>query len=163
MEVPAQDASMMSRRHAEKISVVVFLSVDCPISQKYMGVLNDFAKQYSSQLSIEGVIPGTVSKKALREFKKEYQPAFPLNTDPTYTRAVDLKAGITPEAFLFDRQGTLQYQGAIDNWFYDLGSYRQQTTENYLKDAIDAILKDATPTVRKTNAVGCIIQKPKKK
>jgi len=47
----------------------------------------------------------------------------------------------------------------IDHWFYDLGSYRQQTTENYLKDALDAVLKGAEPILKKTDAIGCIIQK----
>jgi hypothetical protein len=128
-----------------------------------MGVLNDLAKQYGTQILIQGIIPGATSRKEVKAFKKEYQPTFTVETDPAYRWTDNLKPSVTPEAFLFDQHGILKYQGAIDNWFYDLGSYRQQTTENYLKDALDALLKGAEPAVKKTNAIGCIIEKRIKK
>jgi thiol-disulfide isomerase/thioredoxin len=69
-----------------------------------------------------------------------------------------LKATNTPEAFFFDKNGTLQYRGAIDNWFYELGRYRPQATEQYLKNALTQFLKNEKITVAHTKPVGCLIE-----
>lgn len=72
--------------------------------------------------------------------------------------ANSLKATVTPEVFLIDAAGQLQYQGAIDNWFYELGKYRLNTTEQYLIDALTALNNGEQPPVRQTEAIGCFIQ-----
>jgi hypothetical protein len=60
---------------------------------------------------------------------------------------------------LFDRSGNEIYRGAIDNWFFALGKYRNETTEHYLENAIQAMLDSRLPEIRKTEAVGCFIEK----
>ena len=68
-----------------------------------------------------------------------------------------LGATITPEVFLIDKKGFLIYQGKIDNWFYELGRYRQVITQHYLEDAIIAYNQGNEVEVQKTEAIGCLI------
>ena len=145
-----------------KINVFVFLSTDCPISQKYMGTLNEMAKE-NNRIHIVGIIPGALKRPDLRKFRKAYQAGFSLITDSDYRWTDWFGAGFTPEVFVFNAEEEFIYQGAIDNWFYELGNYRQQITENYLRDIIAAELDGKHPSFKKTETIGCIIQKPVKR
>lgn len=144
--------------------MIVFLAIDCPISQKYIAELNGIASQYApSVLSVMGFIPGRISRKKLSDFVKEYNIHFKIYRDKNYQIVRELKTSVTPEVYLFDNKGFLKYHGAIDNWFYELGSYRQTITEHYLTDAIEAVLKGNEPAIKETDAVGCVVQVKSKK
>jgi len=146
-----------------KVSVIVFLGVDCPISQKYMIVLKNINDQFASaQFEMTGLIPGKVSSDELNSFLKTYPVTFPVYKDKHNRCTTKLKAEVTPEVFLFDSKGKLKYRGAIDDWYYELGRYRQAANENYLRDAIEAVISGVEPTVTKTKAIGCIIQQTNK-
>ncbi|MBT1710932.1 redoxin domain-containing protein [Fulvivirgaceae bacterium PWU5] len=145
----------------DSLTVWVFLAVDCPISQKYISELRRMDSVYTAhKLRVRGIVPGKINPNEVKTFVDEYAIKFPVSIDRDFTDVRRFHATITPEAILVDRQGQILYQGAIDNWFFDLGKYRQRVTEHYLQDAIDAALQGKTPTVRKTEAVGCIIQTP---
>jgi peroxiredoxin len=60
----------------------------------------------------------------------------------------------TPEVFLFDRDRTLVYHGAIDDSREEEG-----VTQEYLRDAIAAVLADDSPAVDETPAVGCTVKR----
>lgn len=147
--------------HTDSLTVWVFLAVDCPISQKYISELRRIDSVYATRkLRVRGIIPGKINSKEVKTFVEEYAIKFPVLIDRDFTHVRKFHATITPEAILVDRQGQVLYQGAIDNWFFDLGKYRQRVTEHYLQDAIDSTMQGNTPVVRKTEAVGCIIQAP---
>jgi peroxiredoxin len=59
----------------------------------------------------------------------------------------------TPEVFLFDAERRLVYHGAIDD-SRDEGS----VSEDYLREAIDAVLAGREPAQRETPPVGCSIK-----
>lgn len=145
----------------DSLTVWVFLAVDCPITQKYISELGRIDSVYAvHQLRVRGIVPGKVNPNEVKAFVEEYAIKFPVSIDRDFTDVRRFQATITPEAILVDRQGQVLYQGAIDNWFFDLGKYRQRVTEHYLQNAIDAVLQGKSPVVRKTEAVGCIIQTP---
>ena len=60
----------------------------------------------------------------------------------------------TPEVFLFDRDRRLVYHGAIDDSREEEG-----VTQEYLRDAIDAVLAGDSPAVDDTPAVGCSVKR----
>ena len=156
----AQHLSQSVASDAE-VSVVVFLAVDCPISQKYIPALNRIQEKYKDRgVVIHSIIPGRIKKRDLREFTEDYHIAFAIGDDNKYEWVKALSANATPEVFVFDKGGTLKYRGAIDNWFYELGGYRKEATENYLTDAIEALLSGEDPKIRKTKALGCFIEVP---
>ncbi len=60
----------------------------------------------------------------------------------------------TPQCFLFNTKGLI-YKGAIDDNVKDPAAVKN----NYLKDAIDALLKNTTPQTQETKSIGCTIKK----
>lgn len=59
----------------------------------------------------------------------------------------------TPEVFVFDGTRRLAYHGAIDD-SRDEGA----VTQNYLRNALDAVLDGRSPAVAETPAVGCSVK-----
>ena len=144
-----------------EVTVVIFLAIDCPISQKYIPVLNAIHKTYSGRdVKIHAFVPGRIQKADLKKFEDEYGLAFTIAPDKKFRWVNMLSATTTPEVFVFDNQLAMKYRGAIDNWFYELGGYRKDATENYLIDSIEALLAGNTPEIEKTKPLGCIIQVP---
>lgn len=157
--VKAQRTDSKAIDTEESLTAVVFLATDCPISQKYIGELKHIDSLFHTKISIKGVIPGNVKQEEIDQFISEYQINFPVVTDTEYKLVKKYRATITPEVFLINDRNHIYYQGAIDNWFFDLGKYRQHITEHYLIDAIKAVLEGQSPVVKKTESVGCPIQK----
>jgi peroxiredoxin len=60
----------------------------------------------------------------------------------------------TPEVFLFDRDRRLVYHGAIDDSREEGG-----VTQEYLRNAIEAVLAGTSPDVDETPAVGCTVKR----
>ena len=63
-------------------------------------------------------------------------------------------ASKTPQCFLFNAKG-LVYKGAIDDNVKDASL----TKANYLKDAIEALIKNEVPKVQETKSIGCTIKR----
>jgi hypothetical protein len=142
------------------MQVAVFLACECPISQKYVATLNAIYAGYGSKPELEWhfIITGKISRKELREFVREYDVRFPIEIDGGKQKITrSFNATVTPQVII--RENEILYSGAIDNWFYSLGQYRQVTTEHYLTDALDQLLRGELPIVRTTEAVGCPIAK----
>jgi peroxiredoxin len=59
----------------------------------------------------------------------------------------------TPEVFLFDAERRLVYHGAIDD-----SRDEDAVSEQYLRDAIEAVLEGREPPTRDTPPVGCSIK-----
>lgn len=60
----------------------------------------------------------------------------------------------TPQCFLFNSKG-LAYKGAIDDNVKDPASVKTA----YLKDALAAVAKNATPATQETKSIGCTIKR----
>ncbi|MBX2957691.1 MAG: redoxin domain-containing protein [Cyclobacteriaceae bacterium] len=136
--------------------VILFFGLECPICLKYVPELNLIYQEYSSRVEFEVVIPEKSEAKSIREFISEYNVTFPI-TKNKHRLTRSLNPGVTPEVFLLDSKGKLVYQGAIDNWFYELGKYRSEPTEFYLRNALDSTLTGTVPRIEKTEAIGCVI------
>lgn len=149
----------ISNSALKSIQVTIFLGIDCPVSQKYITRLNSIYSTYKIQdIEWHFIVPGKIKKSKIKSFVKEYNVQFEIASDkshPSITAAYG--ASVTPEVFLSKGEKTI-YKGAIDNWFYELGKYRQQVTENYLIDALEAVLRNEEPLIKETTPIGCFIQ-----
>ncbi len=145
---------------SDKNTAILFMGTDCPITQKYIARIREIVGRFESSTDFYGVFPSQFSIKEIRQFKKDYKIPIQLLSDTKMEMAHFLGATVTPEVFLLDNQLALQYQGAIDNWFYELGKNRRNTTEQYLIDAISALDQNQEPPLKKTEAIGCFIQMP---
>ncbi len=139
--------------------VAVFISIECPISQKYIATLNNIHQKYGGEPSLDWqfIVTDKISNKELRTFIKEYDVRFPIRKDKKNTQSRQFMASVTPQVVIKNHE--VLYSGAIDNWFFGLGKYRQVITEHYFTDALDQVLKGQTPSIRQTEAVGCPIAK----
>ncbi|HMR56217.1 MAG TPA: redoxin domain-containing protein [Cyclobacteriaceae bacterium] len=144
-------------------AIVIFMAVDCPVTQKYMHTVKSIAHLYQNKISVTGYFPAGLTRKTERQFRKEYKlpGLIKLVDDKEHTVTNRFGATITPEVFLLDKEGRILYSGAIDNWFFELGRYRPEITENYLRDAINSCLEGKLPAITKTTAIGCFIQQIK--
>jgi hypothetical protein len=61
----------------------------------------------------------------------------------------------TPDAFLFDEKMTLVYRGAIDDNARDAAA----AEENYLIDALRAMVAGDPPPMPVTKSIGCTIKR----
>jgi hypothetical protein len=138
--------------------VVVLCNPECPISQKYTPILRGMIERFSS-IKFLVVFTKWDNWQEIKTFQKDYPLSISTFRDVKNHFVKKIKADITPEVFFFDKNAVLLYRGAIDNWFYNLGKHRPEATECYLEEAIDAYLKNEIIKIKKTNAVGCIIEK----
>jgi thioredoxin-related protein len=63
-------------------------------------------------------------------------------------------AGRTPQCFLFNNKG-LVYKGAIDDNVKD----PNEVKEPYLKNALQALVKNELPKIQETKSIGCTIKR----
>jgi thiol-disulfide isomerase/thioredoxin len=151
---------------AGKPFVLVFYDTDCPICQKYLPILLQEAQKRDSALRFFFVFTKWADKAAIQNWVNENEELLKhlgnsklsLLCDPKNKLLRHLKATTTPEAFFCRPRGQILYRGAIDNWFFALGQYRPQATEHYLKNAIDAYLKNEKIQIQTTKPIGCLIE-----
>lgn len=137
--------------------VLVFLGVDCPISQDYIGTLNKLHDRYTGKGEITGIVPQSRNDKEIVDFKNEYQVNFDLVSDKKLALVKKYNIHVTPEVVLIDMDGKVRYQGAIDNWYYELGKHRQVANEHYLLNAIEELVAGKNVSRPKTDPIGCIL------
>ena len=145
------------KNHA--LTVYLLLAHDCPVCQKYGATFRQLSGRYSgASLQVIGIAPADgATAENIGEFARSYQFDFPILLDSQKIFTHVFKAKITPEVFLVDRSGNLLYRGMVDNWFYELGKYRNVVTENYLHDAIIAALAGEHVDPNRTEPIGCLL------
>lgn len=154
-----QDTKNKNRRNDSTVTVLIFLAIECPISQKYMTRLEEIKQTYkTSAVQFIGIIPGFDTWPNVEAFKKQYLSTIPFMRDKKMKLSKRLGATVTPEVFVIDKEYHLAYHGALDNWFYSLGRNRVEATENYLTDAIDSVMKNELVKLKHTQPIGCLIE-----
>jgi AhpC/TSA family/Copper type II ascorbate-dependent monooxygenase, C-terminal domain len=141
-------------------TALVFLGAECPISRRYVPVLNELlASANSKQVDLIGVISDpTVSLAAANQFRKDYAASFPIIFDASGELARKLNPAITPEAFVIDTHGSVLYCGRIDDQYDSVARQRQQPQHHDLADAILAVATCGTIAVTRTQAIGCVFE-----
>lgn len=117
-------AHSLSSFEKQDFTVLFLLAHDCPICQQYTGKFRQLSSM-SQQLQVIGIAPSEgETKETVKEFVTKYELGFPVLLDSKQLLTHVLQGKVTPEAFLFNKNGDLLYRGKIDNWFYELGKYR---------------------------------------
>lgn len=142
-----------------KAIVFVFVSVECPISNRYAPEIRRLSDAFAPRgVSIKIVYPNPAeSPSAIRTHLKDYSlPSMALR-DPNQALAKMAGATITPEAALYDKQGRRLYLGRIDNRYVNLGVQRPSATEHDLEEALKATVVGRPVRQPTAPAVGCYI------
>jgi len=142
-----------------RATVVVFISTECPVSNRYAPELRRLSDTYAAQQVRFFPIYADPSETMpeieahLRDYK---YPGVPLR-DPTHALVKAVGAQVTPEAAVFDASGALVYHGRIDNRYVNLGVERPAATVHDLDAAIAATLAGTPIAEPVTQAVGCYL------
>lgn len=140
---------------------VIFTCNHCPYAQAWEGRLiqaqADYADRGVQILAINAnnaiTHPGD-SFEAMQQRAQEQGFNFPYLHDESQEIARAYGAERTPEIFLFDKNGKLQYHGAPDDNYEDPSAVQH----TWFRDAIDAVLAGQTPAVATTEPKGCTIK-----
>ena len=148
---------------ADRTSVLLFVTSDCPISNAYAPEIQRVCAAYASK-GVRCLLlyeDARITPAAVRIHLDAYRYAG-VAAAADGARAIARAAGasITPEAVVVDRTGTVRYRGRIDNLYADLGRRRQSATVHDLRDAIDAVLAGRPVATPRTEALGCYIPPP---
>ena len=90
----------------------------------------------------------------MKDRAREKKFNFPYLRDETQEVVRAYGAERTPEVFLFDKNLSLRYHGAIDDNYDN----PQAVKEHYLRGALDGILTGKTLPTPETKPVGCTVK-----
>jgi hypothetical protein len=142
-----------------KALVFLFVSVDCPISNRYAPEVRRLHDKFAAQGVVFSLVYPNPAEPiaALRRHLKDYGYPMRALRDPKHDLVKVAGATITPEAAVFDREGRSIYRGRIDDRYVSLGLERPAATRRDLDEALTDAL--AGKPVRQTSApaVGCFI------
>ena len=137
--------------------VLIFIATKCPYSNAYNDRMRDMAVAYEKQGVLFVGINSNKTEPAdeVGAHAKQHGFTFTLMKDPDNKVADLYGAKHTPEVFVVDRQGKLQYHGRIDENYEN----PSKVASPDLKNALDAMLA-SKPIVRaETKAFGCSIKR----
>jgi len=139
---------------------LVFVSVECPVSNRYVTKLGELAGQAARQdVAFYGVLSDPrLTVAQIKTWVDEYSVGFPLLVDGSGDLARRLEPTHVPEAFVISEDDELLYRGRIDDGFVAIGRPRAQTTRHDLAEAIAAATGPGKVAEPRTEPVGCLFE-----
>lgn len=123
--------------------------------------MNEIAKKFQYQpVQFELVFLDIKNRDQLnkvKEFLKKYQINMPYSTYKNTSYALKMGVQVTPEVLVLYKN-QIQYQGAIDDWFIDWGKNKKVPAQFYLISALNSLISGQTVWIKKTKAIGCLIE-----
>ena len=162
MDTKGKKWELQDQKDAKAI-VVTFLDFKCPISNRYVSVLNALAEKYrESGVLLTAVICDVESAGELEQHVREFKVNFKVFYDPQHLVANHFLADTTPQCFVLDRDKMLRYVGAIDDQYQDRTTRLKSVKTQYLANAIDSVLANKPVELKFTQAIGCPITRTTK-
>ena len=154
---------LVGRKHAlggrseSRLTVLVFLGTECPVSNGYAPSLNRLHAAYTaSGVAMLGVHSDPdVDAQVARTHAKDYELQFPLVLDRDQRLAEACGVRKVPTAVILAPDGQLLYHGRIDNRYLASGVRRPQATVFDLKSALETALAGQRPDPSTTEVFGC--------
>ena len=154
-DVDGRDHSLKSIK-GKNGTVLIFISVQCPVSNAYNERMEKLAADYKSKgISVIGVNANSSEDAgAVKAHATEKGLTFTILKDPGNKLADKLGATRTPEAYFLDSNNKLLYHGRIDN------SQNPAAIESSdLRTALDAALAGKPIEKTEAKAFGCTIKR----
>jgi peroxiredoxin len=151
-----EDTSVSLPDIKKDVVVLVFLANHCPVVQAYEDRIIEFTNDYKDKnVQVVGI---AVSQQAIdkipgiKDYMKEHKSNYVYAYDETQAVGRAYGATNTPQFFVLDKERKIRYTGAMDN-----SQNEAKVSKNYLRAAVDAVLKGETPPDEETKAVGCTV------
>ncbi len=144
---------------AAKATVLLFVSTDCPISNRYAPEVKRLhAKFASSGIAFWLVYANAAeSDVAVQDHVKTFGFPGRVLRDPRHALVRLAGVSVTPEAAVFGPDRQIVYRGRIDDRYVDFGVDRPAPTRHDLDDALSAVLAGKPVTESQTKAIGCFL------
>lgn len=143
-------------------SVFVFAGIECPISNRYIPLLNKMNEKYRKN-KIQFFEVYSAPRLDLAQINK-HASDFGIKATVIWDYKQNLAdatgANTTPQVVVVGNDGEIKYSGRIDNQYVSLGKSRNSATTHELDDALQSVVKGVKVKLPKTNVVGCCIPKP---
>ena len=157
-----------------KLIVMAFTCNHCPVAKAYEDRLIAIQKEYKPkgvqvvavcvndaeaypQDGLENMKKRAAGKDLGRWRTSKEAFNFPYLRDDTQKIARNYAAKVTPHIFVLDQKRKIVYMGAVDD-----NNNPKKVKERWLRDALDAVLKDKKPPKPVTQQRGCTIKWKKK-
>ncbi len=139
-----------------KVTVIIFVATECPVSNDYNSRMEELYKNYSKK---DVAFLGINSNKAesvemIKEHAEENDLTFTILKDKNNVVADEFGASVTPEVYVVNSEMEVLYHGRIDN-SRDI----DDVTSNDLQNALNEILEGKPVSNNSTKAFGCTIKR----
>ena len=162
-DVSGKDISMKDAVKTNGV-LVMFSCNTCPYvikNQQRTNSIAEFARKMDLGVIIlnsnEAQRGADDSFEAMKEYAKDQKYNWNYVVDKDHEVADAFGANRTPECFLFDKNLTLVYHGAID----DNPSDESAITRHHLKEAIKEMAAGKEISIKESRSVGCTIKRNK--
>ena len=141
-----------------KVVVLEWSNSGCPVCQRHAKgetaakVMGNFKDKPVVWVNVDST--GDAKAEDCKKFATDNKLATYL-LDPSGATGKAYGAKTTPHCFVIDKDGKLAYMGAIDD---DKDGTKGDKAKNYVKDAVDAVLKGSTVATTTTDTYGCPVK-----
>lgn len=137
------------------VSVVAFISTRCPISNAFNFRLNELYNEFKGQVRF--IVINSNANEPLDEVRHHAQNMgydFPIYKDANNIVADLFGARATPDTFVIDRNGLVQYHGGIED-----SPNSERAKNHWLRVALGAVLEGKPVAMPETHSLGCAIRR----
>ncbi len=152
--IHGEEQSLSGFLKGKQGGVVVFWSGICAHCVRYDGYLNSFTSRHPELALVAIASRRGETPEQIRKTSAERELSFPILCDAGSALAGRWSTQQTPRAFLLDRERTLLYRGAIDNYKYP----EDPQHAAYLEIAIGDFLSGKPVGRAETASFGCAIE-----
>jgi len=150
----SQETKVSFLSNEKKGTVVFFLSTTCPCSITHFEHFKDLANRFKN-IEFVGIHSNNLENLAdAREVFKQQKANFLILQDEKSTLANLFGAVKTPQSYLVDSKGQLQFAGGPTN-----SSNFKKSSKKYLEDALLSISQGKIPDISKSRPLGCSISR----
>ena len=141
---------------ANKITVLIYTSENCPISAKYQSRISALAESYASDqrvriVEINGDPARThITSGQVRESVGKRNPNHPVYIDIAGQFAHDYGLSVTPTCYIIGIDGCLRYTGSFDD-----NADPSKVSRQYVADALSRLLDGRPVECTATQPFGC--------
>jgi peroxiredoxin len=148
----------LSDLHGKPV-VIVFISTRCPYSRAFTASIAQVGRDYKSK-GVEFFGINSNNNEPVEEVAQHAKQNFPFPVlkDAGSNVANQYGAQVTPEVFLIDAAGIIQYHGAVGN-SSDPTTDPSRANAQELRAALDELLARKPISKAKTKAFGCTIKR----
>jgi hypothetical protein len=161
-DLDGREVDPLASRPGVRATVLLFVSSECPISNRYAPVIRQLHTSFSTKgVRFWLVYPNaSESTGAIRHHIRDFGLPGPALRDAARRLVRAARITVTPEAAVFDGRGSLVYRGRIDDRYAEVGVDRQVATRSDLEDALEATVAGRPVPTPETRAFGCFLADP---